>query len=108
MALLTKPALSAVASPTAVLGGRVGDKFVNVTPGATAGAANLYAEGYLGGQLTPGNGINYQGAGHAAITRSVAFNVNLMEAIQVAYTSPSKANLTPHPYQNLIQAPVTT
>src|SRR5260370_1203187 len=45
-AFLTNHTVMAIATPTAVLGGRVGDKFVNVTPGATAGAANLYAEGY--------------------------------------------------------------
>jgi phosphohistidine swiveling domain-containing protein len=49
----------------------VGDGFpvpIVVTPGATAGAANLYAEGYLGVDTTPENGRTYSISGHAAIT----------------------------------------
>ena len=78
------------------------------TPGATAGAANLYAEGYLQVDTTPGNGYTYAVAGHAAITASTAFTLNLKEPIQVALTTSSRVGLIANPYKNVIQMPVTT
>src|SRR5262252_3590607 len=44
------------------------------TPGATGGAANLYSEGYLQVDTTPGNGYIYKVLGHAAIPASVLIN----------------------------------
>lgn len=81
-----------------------------VTPGATAGAANLYAEGFISISVTPGLGFTYKVNSHAAITSSVAFTVNLDPAdpIQVALTTSSKTDLIANRYQNVIQAPVTT
>src|SRR5262249_22719181 len=56
------------------------------TPGATAGAANLYAEGYL--QVDTGvaaeNGYTYGVSGHAAIGSGTAFTLNLLDPIQIA------------------------
>ena len=45
---------------------------VNVTPGATTGAANLYAEGYLYVDTTPGVSYTYKVASHPAISASTA------------------------------------
>lgn len=77
------------------------------TPGATAGAANLYAEGYLQVDTTPGNGYTYQVAGHAAITSSTAFTLNLVDPIQVALTTSSRVGLVHNPYKNVIVNPTT-
>jgi hypothetical protein len=77
------------------------------TPGATAGAANLYAEGYLQVDTTPGNGYTYQVSGHGAITASTAFTLNLVDPIQVALTTSSRVGLIPNPYKNVIQCPTT-
>lgn len=77
------------------------------TPGATAGAANLYAEGYLSIDTTPGNGYTYQVSGHAAITSSVAFTLNLLDPIQVALTTSSRIGLVHNGYKNLIVNPTT-
>lgn len=109
-AFLTNHTAMAVGTPTAALGGRLGDAYVTVTPGATAGAANLYAEGFITASVTPGLGFTYQVSSHAAITSSVAFQVNLMpsDPFLVALTSSSKLDLLAHPYQNVIQFPVTT
>lgn len=85
----------------------VGDKSFSYTPGATAGAANLYAEGYLQVDTTPGNGLTYQVAGHAAITASVAFTLLLVDAIQVALTASSRVGLIPNAWKNVIQSPTT-
>lgn len=86
----------------------IGDKSFSYTPGATAGAANLYAEGFLQIDTTPGNGHTYQVSGHAAITSSVAFTLNLVDAVQVALTTSSRVGLIANPYKNVIQMPVTT
>ncbi len=80
------------------------------TPGATAGAANLYADGFLGVDTTPGNGYTYGVAGHAAITASVAFTLNLKadDPLQVALTTASRLGLIQNPYSGVIQMPITT
>ena len=80
------------------------------TPGATAGAANLYADGYLGISDSAGVGYTYGVAGHAAITASVAFTLNLKadDPIQVALTTGSKLALFHNRYSGVIQMPITT
>lgn len=89
----------------------VGALSFSYTPGATAGAANLYAEGFL--QVdTAGNttdaGYTYQIAGHAAITSSTAFTLNLLDPIQVALVvTNSKVGLVHNPYKNVIIMPTT-
>jgi len=79
------------------------------TPGATAGAANLYAEGYLQVDTTPGNGYTYQVSGHAAISASTAFTLNLMpwDPIQVALTTSSRVGLVHNAFKNVIINPTT-
>jgi hypothetical protein len=85
----------------------IGAKSFSYTPGATAGAANLYAEGFLQVDTTPGNGYTYQVAGHAAITASTAFDLFLVDAIQVALTTSSRVGLVHNPWKNVIVAPTT-
>jgi hypothetical protein len=80
-------------------------KQFSYTPGATAGAANLYAEGYLQVDTTPGNGYTYQVSGHAAITASTAFTLNLIDGIQIALTTSSRVGLRHNLYRNVIQSP---
>jgi hypothetical protein len=77
------------------------------TPGNTAGAANLYAEGYLQVDTTPGNGYTYSVSGHAAITASTAFTLYLNEPIQIALTSSSRLGLLHNPCKNVIICPTT-
>src|SRR5262245_5977827 len=88
----------------------IGATSFSYTPGATAGAANLYAEGYLQVDTTPGNGYTYSISGHAAITASTAFTLFLSpdDPIQIALTTSSRVGLVANPYQNVIQSPVTT
>lgn len=85
----------------------IGATSFSYTPGATAGAANLYAEGYLQVDTTPGNGYLYQVSGHAAITASTAFTLTLKDAIQVALTASSRIGLLANPFKNVIQCPTT-
>jgi hypothetical protein len=85
----------------------IGGTSFSYTPGATGGAENLYAEGFLQVDTTPGNGLMYQVSGHAAITASTAFTLKLAEAIVVALTTSSRVGLHTHPYKNVIQTPTT-
>jgi hypothetical protein len=78
------------------------------TPGATGGAANLYAEGLLQIDTTPGNGYTLAVKDHPAITSSTAFTVNLEDPLQVALTTSSRLGLVANLYKNVIQVPVTT
>lgn len=88
----------------------VGATSLTITPGATAGAANLYAGGYAMIGVTPGLGYPYLIDHHAAITASTAFTLYLApdDPIQVALTASSKVTLIANPYSGVIQAPVTT
>jgi hypothetical protein len=85
----------------------IGDKSFLYTPGATAGAANLYAEGTLMVDTTPGNGYTYGISGHPAIVSATAFLLTLDDPIQVALTASSRVGLHTHPYKNVIQCPTT-
>lgn len=80
-----------------------------VTPGATAGAANLYAEGTLMIDTTPGNGYTYRINSHPAIVASTAFNMFLDpdDPIQVALTTASRYGLHHNPYKTVIVAATT-
>jgi hypothetical protein len=86
----------------------IGATSFTYTPGATAGAANLYAEGFMQVDTTPGNGYTYSVSGHAAITASTAFTLNLNEPIQVALTTSSRVGLIHNPYKNVIVVPTTS
>lgn len=88
----------------------IGDTSLTITPGNTAGAANLYEGGMAVIDTTPGLGYSYPIRGHAAITASTAFTVRLQPgwAIVVALTTTSRISLYPNPYKNVIQSPVTT
>ena len=87
----------------------IGDKSISVTPGAAAGAADLYAEGFAVIRVTPGIGYTYPVKTHLAITASTAFVVQLMPGwtIQVALTTDSRVSLFPNPYKNVIDGPAS-
>jgi hypothetical protein len=89
----------------------IGDKTITVTPGATAGAANLYEGGMAVIDTTPGLGYSYPVKSHAAISASTAFVLNLAEGwtVRVALTAAnSKVSLYPSPWKNVIQSPANT
>jgi len=94
----------------AVTATAVGATSIAVTPGATAGAANLYSGGYAVISTTPGLGYAYSIDRHAAISSSTEFTLYLTadSPIQVALTTNSKLDLQINPYKNVIQTPATT
>lgn len=79
---------------------------VTVTPGATGGDANIYAEGYLVINDVDGEGQAYKVKGHAAITSSVAFVVELFDPIKTALTANSEATLVHNAYNGVVEAAV--
>lgn len=85
----------------------VGATSFSYTPGATAGAANLYAEGFLNVSVTPGLGQVYRISGHPAISASTAFVLTLDpdDAIEVALTTSSRVGLHHNPFKNIIIHP---
>lgn len=85
----------------------IGDTSFQYTPGATAGAAGLYNEGYLQVDTTPGNGYVYQVKSNDTITASTAFTLTLLDKIQVALTASSRVGLLPNKGKNVIVAPTT-
>lgn len=109
--MLQAPAEIADHYGASIAAASIGDTSLTVTPGATAGAANLYANGWVhidtaGGSLTAG--YAYPISGHAAITASVAFTLNLKEPLLLALSTSAKVTLVPNLYMNVIQSPVTT
>lgn len=99
----------ALTSAVQAIGDGIAPNPILVTPGNTAGAANLYAEGTLTIETTPGNGYNYNISGHAAITASTLFNLYLDpdDRLQVALTASSRYGLHHHPFKAVIQTPTT-
>jgi len=89
----------------------IGSTSIGFTPGATAAAANLFAEGFLAITVSTGLGYIYKVSSHPANAGSVLMTVQLDPAdpIQVAtVTATTKGDLVHNPYQNVIQSPVTT
>lgn len=94
-------------TPTAAA---IGDTTVVATLGATAAAANLYADGYLQVDTTPGNGYVYAVDSHLAVLSGGVITVKLRkdDPIQVALTSASRVGFIQNPFAGVIQTPVTT
>lgn len=99
----------ALTSAAQAIGDGIAPNPIVVTPAATAGAANLYAEGYLNVSLTPGNGQVFRVSGHAAITASTAFNLFLDpdDRLQIAFTTATRYGLHHNPWKNTIILPTT-
>lgn len=89
----------------------IGATAITVTPGATAAAANAYANGFMVASTGPGNGITYRIKSHLAVTASVAFVINLYpeDALLVALTNAaSKIDILQCPWNGVVIAPATT
>lgn len=79
-----------------------------ITPGATAGAANLYAGGFLVVNDDTGEGMAYEINRHAAITASTAFSVTLKEPIEVAFGAGTTVTLVHNPWSGVIEGTSST
>lgn len=107
--ITTHLATTAVATGASSVGSGV-SQAVTFTPGGTGGAANLYSEGYLNVDTTPGNGYIYSIRDHLAITASTAFTLNLLpdDPVQIALTTASRLGVLHNRFTAVIQAPITT
>lgn len=94
----------------AVAAAAIGATSVVVTLGAVAAAENLYRNGLLIVDTTPGEGYSYAIDYHAAVLASGALTAKLSKdtPIQVALTTSSKVTLVRNLYDGVIQTPVTT
>lgn len=81
----------------------IGALKVDINVGATAAAADLYADGYLNIQDVTGEGILYLIEGHAAIDSSGIGTINLAEPIKVALVADSsEGSLIQNKFSNLV------
>jgi hypothetical protein len=88
----------------------IGDRRIVATLGASAAAANLYAEGWAIIDTTPGLGDMYPISGHLAVASSGVITLDLPadSRVRVALTTSSRVSLQRNPYAGVIQSPVTT
>lgn len=94
-------------TPTATCA--AGTFVVTATLGATAAAANLYAEGYLQVDTAPDLAGFYTIKDHLAVLSSgiITVNLDLNDPIQVSITATSRVGLIANPYSGVIQTPTT-
>jgi predicted RecA/RadA family phage recombinase len=85
-------------TPTAAAAGA---KKITVTPGATAGAANLYADGYL---VVRTLGLALPIKSHPAIVASTAFEIELYDALPVAVSAAQEVDLVRNPWSGVVIA----
>jgi hypothetical protein len=78
---------------------------VKVTLGATAAAANLYAEGTLHVNAAAGAGYCHKIRGHAAIAASGSDYFTLYDPLAKALTTASKVTLTKNLWDSVVIAP---
>lgn len=92
-------------APTATFA--IGANQVTVTLGNTALTANYYANGYMVGTKTPGQGFMYKIKSHPAADASATVVLTLEDALQVAVTTASRVDLIANQYQSVIVNPTT-
>ena len=108
---IQSPAIAANHLARTPVAAAIGATSVTSDVGATSGAANLYAKGFLQVDTTPGNGRMYGVDNHLAFDASAAavvWNLDPSDPIKVALTTSSRVGLIKNPYDGVIQMPVTT
>src|SRR5688572_7146665 len=81
---------------------------VTVTLGATAATANQYAGGWAVVTVTPNLGGIYAIKAHPAAGSAATLTLELSDPIRVAWTTSTRVDLIPNPYNGVIQSPATT
>lgn len=85
----------------------IGATSVTVTLGNTAVTANYYANGYMVGTVTPGQGYMYKIKSHPAADASATVVLTLEDPLLVALTTNSRVDLVANQYQSVIVNPTT-
>jgi|TARA_Y100000310_G_C20699561_1_gene828479 hypothetical protein len=80
----------------------VGATSVTVTLGATAAAANDYANGYLTINDAAGEGVTYLVTGHPAADANATLTLSLAQPVKVALTTSSQASLQMNPWKESV------
>lgn len=82
---------------------------LTVTPGATAGSANIYAEGYaIINEGATSQGRVYQVKGHPAITSSTAFVLDLFDPLATALSATDNVTLVHNAYNAFLEGTSAT
>lgn len=89
-----------------VLAAAIGATQVTISSSITL-TANQLAGGYLGVNVTPGQGYTYRIKGNSAVSSAANCVVTLEDPIQVALTTSSKIVLTASPFNSVIVNPTT-
>src|SRR3990167_581884 len=87
---------------TANVARAIGDKQISATLGATAAAADLYADGYVTTRDLAGEGITYLINNHATVASSGVLTANLDEGITVAITTASEVSFSKNPWDAVV------
>lgn len=85
-----------------------GDKTLDITPGNTAGSANIYAGGLVVVNDDTGEGFNYRIKAHPAITASTEFTANLVDPIETAFGAATTVTLRHNPYNGIVEGTTQT
>lgn len=86
----------------------IGSTQVTVALGATAVTANQYAGGWAIVTVTPDLGGIYAISSHPAADLSTSVVLTLSDPLIVAWTTSTRVDLIPNPFNGVIQSPVTT
>jgi len=86
----------------------IGATQVTVALGATAVTAGQYAGGWAIVTVTPDLGGIYSIVGHPAADLSTSVVLTLSDPLAVAWTTSTRVDLIPNPFNGVIQSPVTT
>jgi len=105
--LVHTPVIAATEANLAVTATAVGQKVVNVTPGAITFTANQLAEGYLCVNDVDGEGYTYKIREHPAVASSQAFDMTLYDDIKVALTANSQVTMLRNLWADVVESTTT-
>jgi uncharacterized protein YdeI (BOF family) len=85
----------------------VGATTIAVTLGSTATTASLFVGGFMTITTTPGLGQTFTILAHDVAAGAATCNFTVLEPVQTALTTSSKATVRKNPYSGVIQQPTT-
>lgn len=107
--VLQSPAMGTDHNALVVVSGTKGSNEVVVTLATAAATKDLYADGLMSINVTPGLGESYIISGHAAQTSTTGnLTLILAEPLRTTLSTATRVALKKSPYNGVIQSPVTT
>lgn len=81
---------------------------LDITPGNTAGNANIYFNGLVVVNDDTGEGFNYRIKSHPAITGNTEFTLTLFDPIETAFVAGTTVTLQHNPWNGVIEGTSST